>query len=76
MYIFSAANRGSATAQVYRDLSFVLQNATEHLAGKSSKSFPNRFLNGVESMKNVLGTMVAPKCDFGGGGRTPQYPRG
>ena len=42
LYIFSTASRGSATAQVYRYLSFVLQNTNEHLVEKSSKSSPNR----------------------------------
>ena len=66
IHIFSAASRGSATAQVNRHLLFVSQNITDHLAEKSSKSSPNRFQNSAESIENVLGTMAAPKCDLGG----------
>ena len=54
-------------------LSIIWRNTTEHLAEKRSKSSLNRLKNGAESMKNILGTMAAPKRFLGGGGR-PQAP--
>ena len=73
--LFSAASRDSATAQVYRHLSFLLQNTTEHLAEKSSKSSPNRSQNGAESMKKRPWNDGGAETRFGGVGRKPRNPR-
>ena len=70
-----AASRGSATAQVYRHLSFVLQNATEHWAEKPSKSSSNRSPNGSESVKRNPWNDDGAETRIFGVGHTPRYPR-
>ena len=49
------SSRDSATAQLYRHLAFLLQNITENLAGKYSKSSPNRSKNDAESYGQIYG---------------------
>ena len=75
-YIFSAAQAAVPPPRSSTEiLSNILQSTTEHLAEKPSESSANRSENGAELMKNVHGTMAAPKRDFGQGGRKPQYLR-
>ena len=74
--IFSMASRGSASAQVYRHLSFVLLTSTEHLTEKYSKSSPNQSKNGAESMNKRPWNDGGAETRFLGGGRKPWNPRG
>ena len=75
MFIFSPARRDSTTAQVYRHLSFLLQNTTEHLADKSSKSSPNRSKNDAQSMKKRPWNDGGAATRLLGVGRKPRYLR-